>query len=245
MIQIEEILRLGACGSTNDEAFDYLERVPVCLLWTTEQKQGRGSRGRTWISPDGHHLAMTLAFNADNIPSPSDLCYPLLVGVAMFDVLQTLAPEANLLLKWPNDILLNDRKLAGILCESRWTQDHVRIALGIGVNLRAHTTLSGLPKGYASLEELPVALDPNTIVRTFADTFPSRLHHLNQASSLNKAWLMRAKLSADQPLRLQADGRVLRGRFMGLSQSGGLLLRDASGAVHAVDQTCDDFQILK
>ncbi|MDJ0839364.1 MAG: biotin--[acetyl-CoA-carboxylase] ligase [Acidobacteriota bacterium] len=238
-----QVICLAQSGSTNDDAFTLLEAEPSCLVWTTDQTAGRGSRGRSWISPAGSHLAMTLAFDTAGRPDPGELCYPLLAAVAVYDTLKRLLPEADLTLKWPNDVLLAKAKLAGILCESRWVRNKVRVAIGIGINLRRHPAMDQLPKGYAALDDLNRPPSADTIVQTIGQVFPVTLDALRKPNSLNDAWLSRCGLKVGTPLRLQADGAVLEGKFAGLAADGALKLQQEN-RFHLVAQSCEDFDIL-
>ena len=102
------------------------------LVLAEEQLAGRGRDGRTWQSPPGGvWLAMLLrpALARGSVTS-------LRVGLALADAVDALLGRAEARLKWPNDVLLGDRKLAGILCEGRWHGDQLQwLAVGIGVNV--------------------------------------------------------------------------------------------------------------
>ena len=239
-----KVICLDQSKSTNDDAFAVLEKAPSCLVWTTDQTAGRGSRGRGWLSPAGCHLALTLAFDANGFPAPGELCYPLLAGVAVYDTLRQLNPKAPLSLKWPNDVMLSGLKCAGILCESRWVRDQVRIAIGIGINLKSHPSLAGLPKGYAALASLPQPPAPVQIIDALKTIFAKTLADHTRPETLNKAWLLRSGLPVGTPLRIKANGATLEGSFAGLDQDGALMLWDAQQHVHRIAQSCDDFDIL-
>jgi len=240
----ERIHALASCDSTNDEAFSLLETVSDGIVWTLDQRQGRGSRGRGWTSPAGAHLAMTLALTGDGAIRPGAICYPILAGVAVYDALVEDMGEKRLQLKWPNDVLLEGRKLAGILCESRWSRDRVVIAIGIGINLRPHRAIEDLPKGFASLAELASPPAPGTIVTRMSRLLPERLESLSEPAALNSAWLERSFLVPGARLRIRAEGRVIEGSFTGLGATGTLCLRTTAGMLEQISQTCEDFQIV-
>ncbi|MGF1635019.1 MAG: biotin--[acetyl-CoA-carboxylase] ligase [Phycisphaerae bacterium] len=101
--------------------------APAVVL-TARQTRGRGRDGRTWTSPPGA-LAVTFAFPAEEARQPFQLA--LLAGLAVHRACRgVLLPNADLSLKWPNDVLLAGRKLAGVLCERQLGLDLV----GIGIN---------------------------------------------------------------------------------------------------------------
>lgn len=129
--------RLQVCGSTNDEARAYFlagDALPI-LISVEEQTAGRGREGRSW----SHHrsnFAGSLLVEA----SPTMLGAPgavaLLAGLAIRDALIASGAEAaGLALKWPNDVLRDDRKVAGVLAEMLTEGDRRAVIVGAGVNL--------------------------------------------------------------------------------------------------------------
>ena len=111
----------GSIGSTNDRAAAWLrEGGPHGLLVTADtQSAGRGRNGRVWSSPPGGNLYASLGLRV--VSARRDLsALGLVVGLALYE---GLGPIEGLGLKWPNDLLIGERKLAGILCESRWADE--------------------------------------------------------------------------------------------------------------------------
>ena len=106
---------------------------PGTTVVAEEQTAGRGRDGRTWHSPAGGvWLGMLLR------PARAELgVMSVRVGLAVADAVDALLGRAEARLKWPNDVLLAERKLAGILCEGRWQGDALQwLAVGVGVNVR-------------------------------------------------------------------------------------------------------------
>ncbi len=121
-------------GSTNDRASAWLrDGGPHGLLVTADaQTAGRGRNGRAWASPTGSNLYLSLGARVPR-PRADVTAVGLAAAVA---VRRGLADVAGLSLKWPNDLLVAGRKLAGILCESRWSDGGVELVVGIGINLQ-------------------------------------------------------------------------------------------------------------
>lgn len=122
-------------GSTNDDALAWLSEGAEdgCLVIADEQTSGRGRMQRKWITRKGCALAFSLIFRPEMISSLS-LYAPLgALGVSMaFENLFDLRPE----IKWPNDILLERKKVCGILTEASWQGDILTgVVLGIGINI--------------------------------------------------------------------------------------------------------------
>ena len=238
---------LDQSASTNDDAFAMLKHQRSCVVWTLDQTGGRGSRGRQWITPKNHGLALSIGLSGDEIPHPTALCYPLFAGLLLYDSLARLLglERDSLALKWPNDLLLKRRKLAGILCESRWSAQKPHIVLGIGVNLRSHQSLKALDKGFASLDEFASAPAPATIVHEIVLRFHETLASALDADWLHARWLARCWPKPGALLAVRAHGKRRRGVFSGLGGDGALLLTDGDGKVHRIEQSCDDFLVLE
>jgi BirA family transcriptional regulator, biotin operon repressor / biotin---[acetyl-CoA-carboxylase] ligase len=118
----KELIGLEAVDSTNRYALDYGK--PFVAVTAKRQSAGRGRRGHQWYSPEGNlYLTLTLP--------DIDTRNTVLAGVAAREAIAGLLPVEEPLIKWPNDILVAGRKVAGILCESRASIT----AVGIGVNV--------------------------------------------------------------------------------------------------------------
>ncbi len=119
---VKEFISLEAVDSTNRYALDYGK--PFTAITAERQSAGRGRRGHQWYSPEGNlYLTITLP--------GIDTRLTVFAGVAARDAIAGLLPGETPLIKWPNDILVSGRKIAGILCESRASIT----AVGIGVNV--------------------------------------------------------------------------------------------------------------
>ncbi|KAB2862444.1 MAG: biotin--[acetyl-CoA-carboxylase] ligase, partial [Bauldia sp.] len=128
-------------GSTNALALDHARAGDPGNLWVTARRQleGRGRRGRPWISEEGNLYASLLLVD----PAPVSFLgtLPLVAAVAVYRALRPLfaaTPQA-LAIKWPNDILVDGRKINGILLESeRLPGGRMAVVVGCGVNCRHH-----------------------------------------------------------------------------------------------------------
>ena len=244
-LSADRIIELPQSQSTNDDAFQALDTHSSCLIWTRDQPKGRGSRGRSWLAPPGHALALSIGLSGQVAPKPDRFCYPLFAGVLLHRVLSAAAPDGQFALKWPNDLLLNGKKLAGILCESRWSRSQMHIVIGIGVNLKHHPALDDLPKGFATLEELQTPPSASSIVHQLAANLDGDLAELESQQVLHRQWLFRSAHRVGAKLHIKAYGKDMRGVFKGLDEDGGLLIEDQHGKTETIRQSCDDFVILQ
>ena len=147
-MSINEVRWLSECGSTNAYAKEHFEEFgPVGAVYTTNQTAGRGRLGRTWVNAEGKALYYTVAIR-EPLAQPATL--PLLASLA---VREQLARRygVDCQIKWPNDLLLNGKKIVGILCESvcyGYQQQGRGILCGIGINLAQ-------PQSYFDAADLP------------------------------------------------------------------------------------------
>lgn len=195
------------------------------------QTAGRGRQGRTWVSPPGNFYGSTLVRLRPGDPAAATLGF--VTAVALFDTV-VLYPLTRLVLKWPNDLLLDGAKLSGILLERA---EHA-VVVGVGVNLAHHPDLPDRPT--TSLAAHGFVVDPAVFAEMLADSFarwlgrwradgfaPVRARWLDCAHPRNTA------LAAHLP-----DGTSVGGLFDGLGPDGALILRLARGerrVIHAAD----------
>jgi len=129
--------------STNDILSNEIKSNPqkIIALFAEEQTEGRGRLGRPWISPKNKNIYFSLSWHF-NKPVSELSGLSLAVGIALIYALKKITPFEKTKIKWPNDILFNDKKLAGILIETvpRKTSCSVIIGIGLNVNLQSDET---------------------------------------------------------------------------------------------------------
>ncbi|MCB9456809.1 MAG: biotin--[acetyl-CoA-carboxylase] ligase [Anaerolineaceae bacterium] len=137
--------------STNDLAMEWLQQGAVsgAVVVADEQSKGRGRLGRTWHTPPGVSLAVSMILR----PRPEHLPQVTMLGaLAIHDMLVGLG-LAKTGIKWPNDVHINRRKVSGVLAEAAWTGDKLAgVVLGMGINVRADFSGSNLAQQAISIE---------------------------------------------------------------------------------------------
>ena len=174
-MSINEVRYLPECGSTNAYVKEHFEEFgPVGAVYTTNQTAGRGRLGRTWVYAEGKGLYYTAAIR-EPLAQPATL--PLLASLAVRRQLQ-LRYGVECQIKWPNDLLLNGKKIVGILCESvcyGYQQQGRGILCGIGINLaqpQSYFDAAGLPHGTSLALQgaaVDLAADPQWLAEALTD----------------------------------------------------------------------------
>ncbi|MDQ3389231.1 MAG: biotin--[acetyl-CoA-carboxylase] ligase [Gemmatimonadota bacterium] len=133
---VPEVHLYERVGSTNDVARSLAAAGAAAgtVVLADEQTAGRGREGRSWSSPAGLGIWLSLILRPQALPAPGLL--PLRVGLAASRALDAYAAPGLVQVKWPNDLCLAGRKLGGILCEASWKGDHLAfMVVGIGINV--------------------------------------------------------------------------------------------------------------
>lgn len=186
-------------GSTNDEARTWsAQGAPdLSLVVADEQTAGRGRSGRKWFTPPGTALAFSLILR----PNAAERAHPTrttgLGAVALAESLRTRGLSAQI--KWPNDVLINRRKVAGILVESVWMGEQLEaFVLGMGVNVLA-----------ASVPAADQLLFPATSLESELNRPIDRLECLKEVLSALIEW--RPKIGTDEFIRIWESYLAFRG----------------------------------
>ena len=201
------------------------------------QSAGRGRRGRTWISEKGNLYCTRLGACATSPQISAQLSFVAALAVieAFQETLAALAaaPE-RLTVKWPNDVLLDRRKISGILLESFSSRSAPLLAIGIGVNLVSHPSQTPFPATDIKAAGLD-APDPGAYLSVLASSLErlSRRWAREGFASIRHAWLARAA-GLHEPLRVVLPHETIEGTFTGLSETGELLLTSDDGQCRAI-----------
>jgi len=226
-VQFEEL------DSTNSEARRLAEKGEQGPLWILAARQtgGRGRRGRAWHSGEGN-LAATLLLRP-KAPSAVIGQLSFAAALAAAQMAQHYAPGISIQVKWPNDVLADGSKLAGILLESGEDAHGRWLAVGIGVNLASFPAGTEFPA--TSLVQLGIAAPSSQEALT---VLAARFAHWYDVwmsegfQTVRAAWLARAG-GLGKSIRARLPDAVHEGVFEGLDASGALLLNQ-QGRVRAI-----------
>ncbi len=219
-------------GSTNDEA-KRLARLGApegTLVWATEQTAGRGRRGWRWASPPGN-LYCSLLLRPGGAPGRAAQL-GFVAALALGEALDRLTGTALALrFKWPNDLLANGSKLAGILLESETAPGGSIdfVAIGTGVNLVSGPHAAEYPATSLAAEGL-ATLTPGPLLEVFVRRFDRWAARWREEgfAPVREAWLARAT-GVGKAILVRLERTTLAGRFVDLDENGALLLDGADG----------------
>lgn len=233
-LPLPEVRFYPETGSTNQDALDWAAQgAPhLALIVADHQTAGRGRLGRSWFTPPGAALAFSLILRPA-LPQPELL--PLYSPLGALSVAVALEQLYGLqpLIKWPNDVLLNQRKVCGVLAESLWQGEVLQaVVLGIGINVAP-----------ASVPPADQVLFPATCVEDVVGTAVNRWqllaevlktviywHNLLTTPSFIAAWQQRLAFKGEKVRLENTGGETFEGVLLGINPLGHLRLEMNDGS---------------
>ncbi len=222
------VLHRDTVGSTNAEALALARGGERGPLWITARTQtaGRGRRGRAWVSDPGNLYASLLLSE----PAPPERAaeLSLVAALAVHDAVGSRTPGVarRLTLKWPNDVLIDGNKFAGILIEGEGSA----VVIGVGVNCAHHPSGTAFPA--TDLATAGVRALPETVFVALSAAMIQRVTQWDRGAgfaSIRTDWLARAG-GLGKTIRIAVGENDIEGRFEGIDERGYLILRTSDGA---------------
>ena len=230
------LLELDEIDSTNQEAKRRAAAGVTSPIWimAARQSEGRGRRGNAWQSLAGN-LAATLLIRPERRAAEcAQLSFA--AALAVSDMLARFAPHAGLGLKWPNDVLADGRKIAGILLESESRSDGMAawLAVGIGVNLAAFPDDVDFPATSLAVQGI-LPPTPRDAMLDLAAAFAKwyDVWRTQGFSPVREAWLARAS-GLGSRIRARLTNEEITGVLQGINESGALLLGLPGGTTRII-----------
>jgi BirA family transcriptional regulator, biotin operon repressor / biotin---[acetyl-CoA-carboxylase] ligase len=223
---------LEQCPSTNSWAAE-ADLPPGGVVFTRHQTAGRGQHGRTWQSPPG---VLTASFILEAIPVEQLAGMGLIAGLAAIEAVEELVPSlrGELRLKWTNDVFLQGRKLAGILCESAIKSSDRSAQVIVGIGLNRCVEFGQDITGRVSLHQVAIAPDELPLLERLR-------HHLLVSAQTLRSQGITARLSElrqrdfllGQVITIETAIESVTGEAVGMGDRGELLLRLSDGTERA------------
>jgi BirA family biotin operon repressor/biotin-[acetyl-CoA-carboxylase] ligase len=224
------LLRVAETASTNTLALDRALAGATLPLWVLADRQtaGRGRAGRAWQAAEGNLFASLAISPAEPPQRAGELS--LVAGVAVIEAVRALIPTAHARLKWPNDVMIEQGKVGGILIESTSLGARRLAVIGIGLNLAA------APSDVPYAAALPDAVGPLDMLAALAGSLGRWLDRWNAGSgfaAVREAWLPAAD-PLGTPITVNAGRSRLAGTYAGLADDGALLLARPDGRTERI-----------
>ncbi len=232
------ILRFDSIDSTNLEAMRQARAgAPegLCII-AREQTRGRGRHGRNWLSAKDAGLY----FSAVLRPHIDLSSWPLITLMSALAVTDALSGNCALSadIKWPNDLIVDQRKLAGILCETVETNSGYAVVVGIGINLHQNTLPTEVSDTATSVEaETGIKPDFEVVLNELTKAIARRyavLQTKNGAEQTIRDWSTRSTYARGKPVRVESGAEVFAGITDGLEKDGALRVILKTGEIKVV-----------
>ncbi len=226
--------------STNQTAVRWAEvDAPDGAVVTADsQTAGRGRRGRFWVSPPGVNLHFSVVFRPDCLPRQAPHA-SLITAIALARTLRGYLPADTVGIKWPNDVMVSGRKIAGILCEMAAEPDGVRwLVIGVGVNV--NSVAGDFPEPISAMcislrDATGKSWPRNEVLAAF----------LNELEPCWDDWLANGLgefvgeyqalcVLRDRIVTVRTEQRTIRGRALGINPDGALEILQEDGSRVAV-----------
>ncbi|UGA54690.1 bifunctional biotin--[acetyl-CoA-carboxylase] ligase/biotin operon repressor BirA [Vibrio sp. VB16] len=217
--------------STNQYLLDNTEAIESGSVCIAEyQSNGRGRRGRQWVSPFGSNIYLSMYWRLEAGMAAS-VGLSLVVGVAIVEALESIGIH-GIKLKWPNDLYYQDKKLAGILVEMNGQAGGAaNLVIGMGMNIDMPEAIEGIDQPWTSLSQV-IGGQPNRnlLVATLINTWNTTLenYEFEGMNGITERW-NRLDNFIGRPARLIMGNREIQGTVRGINDQGAILLETENG----------------
>lgn len=242
----QNLIALERIGSTNQHAANLLlERLQPegTVVWAHDQFDGRGQRGNQWKTNAFQNLTFSIILYPHFLEVGQQFALSQVVSLALHDYLSTLVPKA-VSVKWPNDILVEDRKIAGILLENTLKGQFLEsLVIGIGLNVN-QSTFDGLPNASSLRMETGVTYQLGDVLHGVCKAIESRYLQLRGGGfkAINNDYHKQLYLNG-QWHDFTYKGDAINARIVEVKSSGKLMLARANGEVVLCDLKELDFNL--
>lgn len=229
-LQKYNLLAFEEIDSTNNEAKRLMQSGAFdrLVIWSKSQNQGKGRSGRVWESPEGNlYLSVLLPINC-SLEQSAQLSF--VMSLAIHDVITSLAIKNNLKLdiklKWPNDVLVNGKKICGILMESLSEEVKDWVTIGMGLNVEKTPDIENT----VSLKDLGIKIGVGEVLGMVMNQFD--YYHdmwlIYEFDKIRKIWLKSA-YKLRKVITISNISNRISGVFEGVDKEGNIIIRLASG----------------
>ena len=215
-----DIYFLETIDSTNAFARKHQLKKPILIVLSEQQTAGKGRHGKTWHSPESGNIYLSIKYQVKSMVPAMSLVIGLLIAEALDE---TSGQKMNAQLKWPNDLLLENKKICGILIESEIEQDNIELTIGIGINY-------SIPKKeswWGDLGELADVLPREKLINAILKKIINYKEH--SYPDWQKGWEKRCLHQDIEISILTSQQKEIKGIFRGVDNEGKMLLETNNG----------------
>ncbi|MBC7862377.1 MAG: biotin--[acetyl-CoA-carboxylase] ligase [Bacteroidia bacterium] len=232
----QNLIELTESPSVNTHAIELLKAVKLpegTVICTKKQTQGRGQRGNTWLAEHGKNLTMCIVYHPNFLNAGNSFLLSMTVSLALYDLLtDLLSPEQKVMIKWPNDIYVDGKKIAGILIENILREDQIiSTVIGIGLNINQQD-FGGLNEKANSLKLIAGnEFSVDTVMEKLCSKTEARYLKLKFAGAgkIKEEYLSHLLYLGTEREFSLPNGDKIRGWISDVSENGRLLLQIESG----------------
>ena len=219
--EITNLVVLNDVDSTNTFIKSLQSKKILDLVVAEKQSAGRGRRGNAWDSPKIGNIYMSLRFAvSDTIPALS-----LVTGLIVKKAIQEASKDINVLLKWPNDLILNQRKAGGILVEIDQDNQINNFIVGIGINIESDVANNS----WIGLKEIDNEVDRSKIIIKIANAFEKIALGKEEFINWQSEWEKQCVHMHKKITLILNDSDKVEGIFEGINHNGEMLLSNENG----------------
>ena len=234
MIIGSNIISLLNLPSTNTYAANLLksEVVPEGTIIRTEfQSDGRGQKGNTWESEAGKNLIISIILHPENVAPSDQFLISMMISLGIYDFLKEEFPGCRI--KWPNDIYVNDDKIAGILIENSIIGETIESCIaGIGININQEKFSPDIPNPVSLRTITGKETDTGTSLEKLLDCLDKRYKQLlyGEREPIRDEYVSML-YRAGEWSAFRSDGIIFKGRIQGITDSGSLKIEKEDSSV--------------
>jgi BirA family transcriptional regulator, biotin operon repressor / biotin---[acetyl-CoA-carboxylase] ligase len=232
----KNVVFVPECHSTNTVLLDIAQKTSLSegtLVITNKQTNGRGQRGSGWEAEEGKNLTMSLLLNPTFLSVKDQFYLPIAISLAVHDFVSEGLPS-QVKIKWPNDVMVGERKIAGILIENSLTSEKLQqsvVGIGLNVNQKIFSIATATSLAMETQKEFDISTELSRLLEKLENRYlqlrAGKKRKLNEAYLKNLYWIGESHAFAVQ-------GQQLIGKIEGIDESGKLKV-NCAGIINYYD----------
>ena len=237
-------IHLNSVTSTNSYAIDLLKQIKAVegtLIYTFDQRNGRGQRGNEWVGEPNKNVALSIILYPSFLTATAQFVLTKIISLSVADLMSELlaksAKSHDVKIKWPNDVYVNNRKIAGILIENSLKESTIQNSVvGIGINVNQEVFSSHLKNPISLKQILSTDVDLHFCMERLCEFIEARYLQLkaNNIEKINQDYLSKLYLLNEWYL-FGVEGNALEGKITGVSKIGKLKVETKLGEIKEFD----------